>query len=82
MAIDSGYATARAQLLRTGWKADRTWGEAGVGGRRTYPRYPEVLCGHGRDAVCTGRFHKAGHAILVMINPRSKALPVTSIDED
>jgi hypothetical protein len=80
--IQSGYATARARLLGTSWKADAGWGRSGVHGQLAYRQYPEVLCGEGYDAVCTGRFVKSGRAILLSIDPRTRALRVTSVDED
>lgn len=80
--LRSPYADARARLIGSGWKTDATWGTSGVHGIGGYPRYPEVLCGEGRDAVCTGRFEKDGIAILVSIDPRTRALRVTSVDED
>jgi hypothetical protein len=80
--LRSGYASARAKLLRTSWKAVAGWGESGAARQRAYPQYPEVLCGEGYDAVCTGRFEKAGQAILLTIDPRTRTLRVTSIDED
>jgi hypothetical protein len=80
--LQSGYATARASLLGAAWKADAAWGLAGVHQALTYRQYPEILCGEGYDAVCTGRFQKADRAILVMVDPRSKTLRVTSVDAD
>jgi hypothetical protein len=38
--------------------------------------------GQGYDAVCSGRFEKAGEAILLSIDPRTKTLRVASIDRD
>jgi hypothetical protein len=78
----SGYAAARATLLDAAWNADAGWGLAGVHGQLAYRQYPEVLCGDGRDAVCTGRFQKAGQAVLVTIDQRSSTLRVTSVDAD
>ena len=80
--LQSGYATARAKLLGTSWKADSDWGKPGVGKQLAYRQYPEVLCGDGYDAVCTGRFEKAGQAILLTIDQRSSTLRVTSVDKD
>ena len=80
--LQSGYTTARAKLLGTSWKADSDWGESGVHKQLAYRRYPEVLCGDGFDAVCTGRFEKGGQAILLTIDQRSSTLRVTSVDED
>lgn len=80
--LQSGYATARAKLLGTSWKADSGWRESGVHKQLAYRQYPEVVCGDGYDAVCTARFEKAGQAILLTIDQGSSALRVTSVDED
>jgi hypothetical protein len=80
--LRSAYATARGKLIGSGWRTDAAWGTSGVHAMRAYPKYPEVLCGEGYDAVCTGRFEKDGIAILVSIDPKSSALRVTSVDED
>jgi hypothetical protein len=80
--LESGYATARAKLLATSWKADTDWGVSGVNKQLAYRQYPEVLCGEGYDAACTGRFVKSGQAILLSIDQKSKALRVFSVDED
>jgi hypothetical protein len=80
--LPSGYASARARLLRTSWKPDSSRGAGGAPGRLAYPQYPEVVCGQGYDAVCSGRFEKAGEAILLSIDPKTSTLPVTSIDRD
>jgi hypothetical protein len=47
-----------------------------------YRRYPEVVCGEGYDAVCSGRFTKSGQAILLTIDPKTRTLQVISVDED
>ena len=80
--LESGYAVARAKLLGTSWKADSAWGKSGVHGQLAYRQYPEILCGEGYDAVCTGRFKKAEQAILLTIDQRTSKLRVTSVDQD
>lgn len=80
--LQSGYASARARLLAASWKADSGWGESGVHKQLAYRQYPEVVCGDGHDAVCTGRFEKSGRAILLTIDQRTSTLRVTSVDED
>ena len=81
--LRSDYASARTRLLRESWKPDASWGESGVSGKKpAYPQYPEVVCGDGRDAVCSGRFEKAGQAILLSIDPGTSTLRVTAIDRD
>lgn len=80
--LQSSYATARSKLLRSAWTADSAWGESGVHKRLAFQQYPEVLCGEGFHAVCTGRFERNGRAILLTINPKTTKLQVTSVDED
>jgi hypothetical protein len=80
--LQSSYATARSKLLRSAWVPDSTWGESGVHKPLAFQQYPEVLCGQGYNAVCTGRFEKTGTAILLTIDPKTKKLQVTSVDED
>jgi hypothetical protein len=80
--LQSSYATARSKLLRSAWTADSTWGESGVHKQLAFQQYPEVLCGEGYHAICTGRFEKNGRAILLTIDPKTKKLQVTSIDQD
>jgi hypothetical protein len=80
--LQSSYATARSKLLRSAWTADSTWGESGVHKQLAFQQYPEVLCGEGYHAVCTGRFEKNGRAILLTIDPKTKKLQVTSVDQD
>ena len=80
--LQSGYATARSRLLRAAWVPDSTRGVSGVHQQIAFQQYPEVLCGEGYNAVCTGRFEKKGTAILVTINPKTKKLQVTSVDQD
>ena len=80
--LRSGYASARAKLLAASWKADSGWGDSGVHEQLAYRQYPEVVCGDGYDAVCTGRFEKSGQAILLTIDQRTSTLRVTSVDED
>jgi hypothetical protein len=55
---------------------------SGTFGKLAYPQYAEVVCGEGRDAVCSGRFEKAGRAILLSLDPKKKPMRVTSIDQD
>jgi hypothetical protein len=80
--LQSGYAGARAKLLAASWVADSGRGESGGHKPLAYRQYPEVLCGQGYDAVCSGRFEKSGQAILLTIDQRTSTLPVTSVDED
>jgi hypothetical protein len=78
----SSYATARSKLLRLAWTVDSTSDESGVHKQLAFQQYPEILCGEGHDAECTGRFEKNGRAIFLTIGPKTKELQVTSVDED
>lgn len=80
--INERYASARLKLIRRGWRIDREWGISGVHEKLTYEQYPEVLCGEGYQAVCTGRFKKGDSAILLTINQFKKTLPVRYISND
>jgi hypothetical protein len=80
--LQSGYATARAKLLGSSWNADSARGNSGVRKQLAYRQYPEILCGEGYDAVCTGRFVKSDQAVLLTIDQRTSTLRVTSVDED
>lgn len=75
------YAEARSHLLAQGWQpeGDRAGAgrPSGLGGQ-----FPEVVCGSGRDAMCTGRFLRAGKAVIVAVDQNKKALPVTFIERD
>jgi hypothetical protein len=79
---DEHYASARLKMNRLGWQIDREWGVSGVHRRLAFPQYPEVLCGEGYQAVCTGRFTKGDSAVLLTINQFKKSLPVERIDND
>ena len=77
--VGSSYAETRAYLLSNGWHTDDDWG---FSGSSPFNQYPEVLCGEGYDAVCTGRFVGVSGALLVTIDQSKKALPVIYIEED
>lgn len=72
------YAMARSSLLAEGWAPDRDRGAAG----QAYKPFPEIICGNGRDAICTGRFIRSGSALLLTIDQNKKTLPITFIDPD
>jgi len=53
------YREARQRMLTHGWALDPTEVNAKYGqGPRPYPEFPEVLCGEGYDAICSGWFSK------------------------
>jgi len=76
------YASARLKMNRQGWQIDKEWGISGIHKQLAFPRYPEVLCGEGYQAVCTARFTKGDSAVLLTINQFKKSLPVERIDND
>jgi hypothetical protein len=76
------YASARLKMTRQGWQIDQEWGVSGIHKQLAFPQYPEVLCGEGNQAVCTGRFTKGDSAVLLTINQFKKSLPVERIDND
>ncbi|MBA5639418.1 hypothetical protein H3H37_20350 [Duganella sp. LX20W] len=80
--IGESYASTRTKMLRLGWAIDREWGVSGVHEKLSFSKYPEVLCGEGFQAVCTGRFKKGDSAILLTIDQFRKRLPVTYITND
>ncbi|MES2017435.1 MAG: hypothetical protein V4484_13160 [Pseudomonadota bacterium] len=80
--INDDYARARSKLLDQGWQVDPKWGISGIGAQLTYAQYPEVLCGEGYQAACTGRFKKGGQVILLTINQFKKRLPVMVVSKD
>lgn len=80
--VGSSYAKTRANLLASGWRTDEEWGISGPHRSRSFNQYPEILCGEGYDAICTGRFLNASGALLVTIDQKKKALPVTHVEAD
>lgn len=80
--LQSGYASARSKLLGTAWKADPSRSEDRVHKQLPYRQYTEVVCGEGYDAVCSGRFVKAGRAIVLKFDQRTRTPHVISVDED
>lgn len=75
-----GYAQARSSLLADGWQPD---GDRGAPGRPpAYRQFPEVVCGQGRDALCSGRFIRAGDALLLILDRNTKEPAVTFVDRD
>jgi hypothetical protein len=80
--INEDYKTARQKMLSQGWKLDVEWGVSGVHEKLAFTEYPEVLCGEGYSAICTGRFKKGDAAVLLTIDQFKKRLPVTFISND
>jgi hypothetical protein len=80
--LPSDYPSARARLLRGAWKPDAAWGRSGASGRLAHAAYPEILCGEGYDAVCTGRFEKGDEAVLLVLDRGTRTLRVTAIERD
>jgi hypothetical protein len=76
------YSEIQEHLLTLSWRPDPSWGHSSVHEVLSYPKYPEILCGDGMDAVCTARFTKGPHAILLTINQASDTIPVVHVDRD
>ena len=82
--IDAGmsYAKARSTLLSASWQVDDRRGANGQHSAVAYKQFPEIVCGNGRDAICSGRFIRSGEALLLIVDPRKPLLPVTFIERD
>ena len=76
------YSEIRERLLVLSWQPDPSWGHSGVHEVLSHPKYPEILCGDGMDAVCTARLMKGPRAILLTIDQTSDAIPVVHVDTD
>lgn len=45
------YAKARSTLLAASWQVDGTRGATGQRSAVVYTKFPEIMCGNGRDAI-------------------------------
>src|SRR5262249_53893645 len=71
------YREARQRMIKHGWAPDSTEPIA----RHTrahlpYPALPEVLCGEGYDAICSGWFTKGSESRLLDVREVNKVLVV------
>ena len=74
------WASARKTLFDGGWQAAPD--PESVDANRPYPKFPEINCGHGRDAVCSARLQRAGEIIRVWVDQDTRELRVTEIHGD
>ena len=71
------YREARQRMIEHGWAPDPT--EAIARHTRNhlpYPTLPEVLCGEGYDAICSGWFTKGSESRLLDVREVKKVLIV------
>lgn len=80
--LESPYAEARKRLMDLSWRPDISWGTSGVGQEPAFKAFPEVLCGHGWDAICTARLSRAGLDILVTVDQKDPDLRVVHVARD
>ena len=82
--VDKGmsYAKARSILLAASWQVDGSRDATGQRSAAVYKQFPEIVCGNGRDAICSGRFIRNGEALLLIVDQRKPLLPVTFIERD
>jgi hypothetical protein len=72
LSLKSGqsYASAKAQLLRKGWKVDVNHSN-GLDKDQPPPYgFKEVVCGSGWDATCSARFLKAHQEVMLTLRPK------------
>ena len=63
------YTEAKGHLVKTGWVADRSYGEKAD---NTSYGFKEVVCGEGRMAVCSARFTQRERQILLTLQPKKE----------
>jgi hypothetical protein len=80
--LKHAYSINRKILMEAAWQPDLKWGLSGIHHKLAYQDFPEILCGDGYDAVCTGRFVKGSKEILLTIDHNHKTLPVMHADND
>ena len=81
MGVDllSPYKKVRASLLRAGWSPIEFAEEpSGL----PYPEFPEISCGSGYDAVCSGSFELDKRSLSVFVDQDQRRLPVLRIEID
>ena len=82
--VDPGmsYAKARSTLLAASWRIDGSRDATGQRSAVVYKQFPEIVCGNGREAICSGRFIRNGEDLLLIVDQRKPLLPVTFIERD
>jgi len=62
------YDSAKAQLLKKGWKVDVDYAATSFKFKPPYG-FKEVVCGNGRDAMCSDRFILKEQEIMLTLRP-------------
>jgi hypothetical protein len=76
------YREARQRMIKHGWTPDSTEANARhTAAHLPYPEFPEVTCGEGRDAICSGWFTKGQESRLLDIRNVKKILVVRGSSE-
>jgi hypothetical protein len=71
------YQKARQRMIQQGWSPDPTEAnERHKTGHLPYPNFPEVLCGEGYDAICSGWFSKGSEQRVLDVRDVRKVLLV------
>lgn len=68
------YSSAKTQLIGKGWKVDSTYAAARDAGETPPYGFKEVICGNGWQAVCSARFLRNGHEIMLTLRPKKSLL--------
>jgi len=75
------YREARQHMIRHGWAPDPTEArERYKPGHLPYPEFPEVTCGEGYDAICSGWFLKGTESRTISVREVRKTLVVRGSD--
>jgi hypothetical protein len=75
------YTSAKTLLIDKGWEVDSTYASERDAGEMPPYGFTEVICGHGRQAVCSARFPRNGREIMLTLRPK-KTLLVEGAWED
>jgi hypothetical protein len=80
--LQRSFASTRARLVQLGWTPDAISDAGAEAASAPFPRYPEISCGSGMDAICTARFTRRDVAIMVTVDQGKGKLPVVHVDHD
>lgn len=76
------YFASRKQLINQGWRIDMAYAEEV---NETAPHSPygfkEVVCGNGKDAVCSARFLRNGREIMLLLKPKEHLITDSAWDD-
>ena len=71
------YREARQRMIKHGWAPDPIEANARhTAAHPPYPEFPEVLCGEGYDAICSGWFSKGSESRMLDVRAVKKVLVV------